>query len=389
VHSDDFLDLAPDVWRTTGAPRFNLFPNSTSRIVRFNRVEGLFTGLAPSVDFRSVAPGLSAGVYAGWAWSEQTARGGAFSSYTRGRSIWGIRAERSLPTTNDFSLPFSDDPGVFAILSSVDNFDYVDRRTAMLSLTRVLGSVDVGLATVQFGLGDDRAERSRIAHGLLSSQRFPENRGATDARYSIGSVDLELHPNVTGDFVQPGVGLRAHYETASGDLDWQRVDLSLAGRKYFGPVSLAAHADGGLVLGGSPPPQKLFELGGNDALPGYRFKEFAGDRAALFRTFASYRFNVWRRPIHAWRNLMLPGVAPGFAVSAQGGWTELSSAGARRAALALGEKDGVPLSAATGGMRAVVGGGLTLFSDLVHVGAARPVDHPAPWRFVIGYGPAF
>ena len=65
------------------------------------------------------------------------------------------------------------------------------------------------------------------------------------------------------------------------------------------------------MLGRDPPPQKLFELGGNEALPGYRYKEFAGDRAALFRTFASYRFDIWRRPVQIWRNLMLPGLSPG------------------------------------------------------------------------------
>jgi hypothetical protein len=294
-----------------------------------------------------------------------------------------------LASTNDFSLPFADDPGITAILSSADNFDYVDRRTAMLSLTRVIRSVDVGLATFQFGVGDDRSERTRLMHGLVSTSRFLPNRGAADGTYSIGMADVELHPNVSGDFVQPGVGLRAHYEAASGDIEWQRAELSLSGRKYFGPVSLAAHADGGLVLGRDPPPQKLFELGGNEALPGYRYKEFAGNRAALFRTFASYRFDLWRRPVRAWRNLTLPGLSPGIAVSAQGGWTELSSSGAKQAAIALGMEDGRPLSTPTDGMRATIGAGITLFSDLLHLGVARPVDRPAPWRFVIGYGGAF
>lgn len=390
VHSDDFADLAPDVWRPTGPPRLTLFPNSTSRILRFNRVEGLYTGLAPSVDFRSLVPGLSAGAYGGWAWAEQTARGGAFVSYNRGGATYGVRAERSLASTNDFSLPFTDDPGIAAVLSSVDNFDYVDRRTAMFSVTRVLRAVDVGLATVQFGVGDDRSERARVAHGLIGTKPFRPNRGVADGSYALGVADLELHPNVTGDFVQPGVGLRAHYEVGSGDLGWQRAELSLAARKYVGPVSLAAHADAGLVAGSAPPPQKLFELGGNEALPGYDYKEFVGDRAALFRTFASYRFGLWRRPIRVWQNLTLPGVSPGLALSAQGGWTELSSVGARSSALALGVDDaGVPISAPTHGMRATVGGGITLFSDLLHVGVARPVDHPAPWRFVLGYGGAF
>ena len=103
VHSDDFADLAPDVWRPTGAPRLNLFPNSTERIFRFNRVEGLFTGVAPSVDFRDLAPGLSAGASVGWAWTEQTVRGGAFVSYRSGtdrRMV--LRAERALADDERF-----------------------------------------------------------------------------------------------------------------------------------------------------------------------------------------------------------------------------------------------------------------------------------------------
>jgi hypothetical protein len=390
VHSDDFDDMAPDSWRTDGPPRLNLFPNTTARILRFNRVEGLFTGVAPSVDFRNVAPGLSAGINVGWAWTEQTARGGASLSYRHGQGIVGLRAERALATTNDFAPPLSDDPGFGAFLSSVDNYDYVDRRSAMLSLTRILGSVDAGLATVQFGVANDRAERSRLNYGLFhGSSAFRPNRGASDGGYALAKADLEIHPNVTGDFVTPGVGLRAHYEAASGDLDWQRIELGLSARRYVGPVSLSAHADGGLLLGANPPPQQLFELGGSEALPGYDYKQFAGDRAALFRTFASYRFRVLERPIHFLRNYVLPGFSPGLALSAQGGWTEISSAGAARAVNQLGAGSTTPVSEATGGVRATAGAGLTFFSDVLHIGVARPVDRAAPWKFVFGVGAAF
>ena len=389
VHSDDFIDLAPDAWRPTGPPRISFFPNATSRMIRFNRVEGLFAGVAPTVDFRSAAPGLSAGAYAGWAFSEKTARGGAFASLARGNSTVGFRAERALESTNDFLLPLSDDIGVVAVLSSIDDHDYVDRRSAMLSLSRVLGAVDVGLVTVQFGVADDRGEIARLSHGLISTSRFRRNRGAAEGRYALGIIDLELNPNVTGDYVQPGVGLRTHYEVGAGDLHWQRIELGLSGRRYLGPIALATHADGGVVLGNALPPQKLLELGGNEALPGYQYKEFAGDRAALFRTFASYRFGVWRRPTHVWRNLMLPGLNPGIGVSAQGGWAELSSDGAIQAARALGLSEGNPVSEPTGGMRATIGGGIILFGDLLHLGVARPVDRPAPWKFVVGLGGEF
>jgi hypothetical protein len=199
-----------------------------------------------------------------------------------------------------------------------------------------------------------------------------------------------LHPNVSGDFLQPGVGLRFHYEIGTGDLDWQRVELGLSGRRYVGPITVSAHADGGVVLGNRPPPQQLFELGGTETLPGYSYKQFAGDRAALFRSFASYRFGVWQRPVHLWRNFYLPGVGPGIAASAQGGWTEMSSTGALHSVAQLGAGwSAAPVSVATHGMRSTVGGGLTLFSDIVHVGLARPIDHAAPWKFVLGFGTSF
>ena len=391
VTADDFADMAPDAWRADGPPRLNLFPATTSRILRFNRVEGVFTGIAPSIDFRNLAPGVSVGGYAGWAWSERTTRGGGFVTYHPDEWILTARAERTLANTNDFALPLEEDPGIVAVLGSADNFDYVDRRSAMLAATRILGSVNSGLVTTQFGVGDDRAERARLTRGIIPGPTpFRPNRGAADGRYALGSVDVELHPDVSGDFVQPGIGARAHYEIGRGELDWQRMQLSVAARRYLGPVSMALHADGGLLLGSHPPPQQLFEIGGNQALPGYQYKQFAGDRAALFRGFTGYRFPLWKTPKHLWRNYYIPGVSPGIAASIQGGWTAISSAGAMAAVRGLGAPtDTVPVSVATHGVRATAGAGLTLFSDVLHIGFARPIDHPAPWKFVFGFGASF
>jgi hypothetical protein len=114
------------------------------------------------------------------------------------------------------------------------------------------------------------------------------------------------------------------------------------------------------VLGDNPPPQQLFELGGNMLLPGYRYKQFAGDHAALFRTFVGYRFGVWQKPIVLFRGIYIPGLSPGLVASAQGGWTEVSSPGAAQSVRQLGvDANGVPLSAATNGVRATAGGGVS------------------------------
>jgi len=380
VHSDDFADLAPDVWRPTGAPRLNLFPNTTERILRFNRVEGAFTGVAPSVDLRDVAPGVTVGGNVGWAWTEQTTRGGAFVSYRTGATTYSIRAERTLPTTVDFAPALSQDPGFGALFGSVDLYNYIDRRSALLSATRVLHAVDVGLITVQAGVASDRSEIARLSHGPFGRRAFRPNPIAQEGSYALGSADLELHPDVTGDFVRPGLGLTSHYEIGSGQLNWQRAEVGVASRYYLGPVSLAVHADAGAVFGNNPPRQRIFELGGTETLPGYSIDQFAGDYATLFRSFASYRLNLWKRPIALPRNIFVPGVSPGLAISAQGGWTGFSSS-AHEAANTLGEP--------TKRVRATVGAGITLFSDAVHLGLARPVDQPAPWRFVGGFGATF
>jgi len=50
---------------------------------------------------------------------------------------------------------------------------------------------------------------------------------------------------------------------------------------------------------------------------------------------------------------------------------------------------GEPVSRPTDGIRSTFGAGLSLFSDLLHVGAARPLDHDAPWRFTVGFGALF
>jgi hypothetical protein len=131
-------------------------------------------------------------------------------------------------------------------------------------------------------------------------------------------------------------------------------------------------------------------LGGTEALPGYSYKEFAGDRAVVFRSFASYRFGVWDRPIHVGRTLLVPGLSPGLVASMEGGWSDLTSDAARRAATELGTTEtGEPVSRPTDRVRSTFGGGISLFNDLLHLGAARPLDHNAAWRLTAGFGALF
>ena len=391
VTADDFDDVAPDIWKKTGGVRVDLFPERTDNVVRYDRVEGLYTGVELNLRMRNAAPGLSAGAIVGGAWTEETFRGGAHVTLRRGPWTVGAQAERTLATTNDFIRPLGPTSGgLAAVVGSNDDFDYVDRRVALASVTRVLGSINRGFVMAQLGQGDDRAERARLTHGLILGGTFRPNRGVTEGEYALGVIDAELHPDVTGESMDPGIGAATHYEVGRGELAWQRAQVSLFGRKYWGPIALSVDAEGGAVWGAVIPPQQLFEMGGSGVLPGYAYKQFAGDRAALLRSDASYSFPLWRSPHRFWRGFFIPGVGPGLAARLQGGWTELLSNASRVAVSELGAGwSATPVSVPTGGFRATLGLGMTLFSESLHLGIARPIDHQAPWRLVGGLGRNF
>src|SRR5262249_30712466 len=94
--SGDFDDLAPDAWRPNRPPRLEMTPTKFDEMLRYDRVEGVYTGAAGTLRFRDAAPGLTAHVFGGWAWKEATPRGGASLSLRRGLWQTTVRAEREL-----------------------------------------------------------------------------------------------------------------------------------------------------------------------------------------------------------------------------------------------------------------------------------------------------
>jgi hypothetical protein len=399
VSSADFDDLAPDAWRTSGPPRFDLAPTKLDEIFRFNRVEGAYTGFAANEQFRDAFPGLSGHAYGGWAWTEGAFRGGISSAYRFGSSTASARIERVLASTNDFTPPLENGgDGFGALLGGIDDQDYVDRRVATIGLTRIIGSTRGALLVVEGGAGEDRPEVARLDRSPLGIGRFRVNRGSLSGRYARGAMTLELHPDVTGIYLEPGVGVIASYEIAAGELRWQRGELTLAARKNLSDFVIAGRAMGGIVAGAPLPPQQLFELGGENALPGYGYKEFAGDRAAAAGLLAAYTFPVLRRPWRLVRALFVPGLSPGIAAGIQGGWAEASSEASRAAIRELGPHAATcpsldfctaPLSTPTQRIRATVDARVTLFGGLVGVGVARAIDQAAPWRLALRFGQEF
>jgi hypothetical protein len=387
----DFDDVAPDLWRPTGPPRTTVRPERLHDVIHVNRIEGVWTGLGITRQFREQQPGLTLRAIAGYAWSERTMRGRAIAEYAHDRTRYGIRAGRSLDITNDFRVAFDSGNATDAIIG-IDHYDYVDRRSAMFSVARLLHRRFGSAVRVDAGLVDDRNARVTMPRALIGRKQFAGNRAVLEGQYARTALTIDWRPDVNGELMRMGYGGRVYYERGDGDLDYQRVELRSAVRWNNGRVTVAARGDVGQVFGDIIPPQQIFELGSSESLPGYGFKEFAGDRAALLRGVVMYRLNVLNVPLRITRRVWLPNPAPALALGLQAGWTEITNDAAQAAVDQLGNVDPTqlalwrPVSRASDGLRATVNVGVRFFGGAVGVLMARPVDHGGRWRLEVTLG---
>jgi hypothetical protein len=391
----EFDDLAPDSWRTESGKGLRLTPRTLGEVVRFNRIEGLFTGISASHQFGNANAPIVRGSI-GYAWSEKVARGMFGLNRTLGRTTTGIKAERALVHTNDFQPPLSYGSTLTALFGSQDDFDYLDRRSATAFVSRAFGAQRQSNMRIEIGPGSDHAVEQNISKGLYIAKNagFRPNRGIRPGDYFRTTAAIEIDPQVSGLFVDRGVGLSLYYDRADGDLKWQRFEVRTAARRELGPFQIYARGDAGALLG-NPVPQQMFELGGDLGLSGFEYKEFAGDRAALVRTVIGYTFPFLRAPIRLPSALVLPGLAPGVAAGIHGGWAEVSSDAARQALIELGTRTdpttlvAVPLSQPTNGMRASAEFLATFFSGALAIGVTRPLDESRKWKFTWRIGQGF
>jgi hypothetical protein len=392
VAATDFDDVAPDLWKVTGPPRTTVRPERVNDVIHINRIEGLWTGLGVTRQFRDQVPGFTLRAVAGYAWSERTVRGRGIVEYKRARMRWGLRAGRSLDITNDFRVAF-DSGNATSAAFGLDDYDYVDRRSATLSAARLLPGRFGSALRLDVGAADDRAARVSMARAPFGREEFRLNRGSMDGRYARTGLTLDWRPDISGELMRTGVGGRAYYERGDGGLNYQRVEVRVATRWNRGRMTVAGRVDVGEVYGKHIPPQQLFELGSSEALPGYDYKEFAGNRAALLRGVVMYRLNRWSVPMRLTRRLWLPSPSPALSLGVQAGWTDLSTNAAQVAVAGLGSTMDPsalalwrPVSRQSDGVRATVAGGVRFFGGAVGLLLARPLERDGKWRVFLSMG---
>lgn len=395
VHADDFEDVAPDVWRETGAPRRAFRVQRLMDAVHFNKVEGLYTGWGVEWRLRDAAPGLVLRGHAGWAWSEETARGTASAEWRRGAWTYTARGGRALDQTNDFRSAFDSGTTLGALVFGVDTYDYVDRRSLSLGVARQLGRKHTTIVRLETGPARDGDVSPHVTRGLFrGDSTFRQNRGVRAGDYWRTWVAVEWNPDVNGELMGTGIGALMTTEHAAGEVSYTRLEGRVMARQNLGAFTLAGRADAGVLLGEEPAPQQLFEIGSGQNLPGYGNKEFAGTHALVIRALGMYRLPALQAPLRVGR-WMLPSPSPALAAGVQGAWAQVRGAGGERALRELGTRlvpapssaDSVlvPVARPSDGFRTTVRGGLRFFGGSLGVSLARPVDRKARWRVVVDF----
>ena len=401
VSEADFRRWRPDRLQPTGRPFVAVQGYQPGEFLRFNRIEGLYTGLSLTPHFRDAAPGLSLPVTGGYAWSEHRARWGAGAVWQRNALRLEAGGARLLDVTNKFRNQF-DNPAFGAVVGR-DPWDYVEREVAGAAVVRALERDGGSIVRLELVRATDRAVERNMEHGL-SGALLRINRNITPGSYWRARGLLDWRPEVSPLFTHDGIGFRGEVETASGDLDYTRVEARVVLRKSLTSFFLIARLHAGAVFATDPPPQQLFELGGPAGLPGYDYKEFAGDRAALFRTRLSYPLPVLALPIRIGSGLVLPSLAPAISIGFQAGFTDARSSGGLAAVRALGDKyddktgepvtdpatgDPLPAAVATDQLRTSVDIRMGFFGDALAVGFARALERGRKTKFVLAFGRQF
>lgn len=389
MHADDFDEMGPDRWRSTGAPRYDLGVSHTSDLIRFNRVEGLFTGYGVRVALRDRSPGTSLGGTVGYAWDEEVVRGRVEVQRERGEWLWHARAGRSLDITNDFRSPL-DSGSLVAGLFGQDGYDYVDRTSASAQLVRTIGAREWQWR-VQTGVARDQGSIARIDRSPVGRSVLRHNRGVDEGTYWRSAFTLAWRPDGSAEFLRPGWSGRVYAEQGVGELDYTRLEARLTSRRQLGEFTLIGRADAGVLLGETLPSQLLFELGQNQGLPGYDYKDFAGTRASVARGLVLWTGPWYRQPVRVGRNWVLPPLAPGFSVGVQSGFASAPGDAAQASVLRLGmarDSLGVlhPVSTPSDGWKTSVSAGLRFLSGSLFLGGAQPIEKGGKWRWLVSFG---
>ena len=382
---NDRLDAGPPRMRPTGDPVVFIRAPTTYDFFRFNRIEGLYLGVAGTLFMRDKLPGLALRAGVGYGFWDGEVKGGLVATLRRGPWLAEVTAEHELAIVTKFRDPLDYAMGTRPLFAQ-DLYDYADRHVGQVGIGHALEKHRNGIIRADFGVVKDKSTPVELSSGPLG-QNYYANPVVDEGTYFRSRLSVIWREDISSHFARPGIGAQLYLENGQGDFHYTSVNARLVGRANAVGLLFSFVGYGGAVTAPDViPTQQLFLIGGDFTLPGYDFDQFGGSRALLLTGQIGYVLPFLKRPIPVSKKLALPAINPNINLITYVGWTGASSIG--QASLdQLGTRinsDGqvVPYSVTTGGARGSIQLKLGLFGNFLGFGVARTLDADGNWAFV-------
>lgn len=369
----------------SGKSRFIfLKPGYREDVVRFNRVEGIYTGIPVAYIPGNKRPNTFLRANVGVAWWTGSIKYDGGLGWDNGRTRLELLGGRYLSVTNKFRTQF--DSYALGALFSRDNWDYVDRYMINARFIQRFGRTRGSRFEAEAGWTQDKAlERVLDTDPWVGYLR--PNRGIYTGSYFRTLATLDINPDISAQFVRQGWGFQVNYDGGIGALNYARFQARAVGRKDFSRAYIVGVVQAGTTLGDSIPPQQLFEVGGAVGLPGFEYKQYAGNSGVLGRVRLTVPIPIFTLGGAINRALSIPTSQPSISFGYQGAWTTISNPGAQAAVTQLGywfdtgtgqtavdSATGAPLPASTAsnGWKSSVDVRVGFFGGALAIGVAKP-----------------
>jgi len=390
VQLGDLVGVGPPAFRPDGPPIYFWRGPTTLQALRFNRVEGLYTGLSGTLRLRDAMPGLEIRGTGGYAWWPGLFRGGVKATLARGEWTPSAEVMRDLDLVTKFPDPLDYNRGVRAAFQQ-DNYDYVDRTVATAGLTRWLSSSGPSNVSVNFGWVQDRSTPANLNYGPLG-QSYTINPNVFAYNYPRLQLSVNWHPQISSHFTQPGVALSASYEQGWGSRPYQRIQGGIVVRANYRSATLTIVGDIGYTRADSFPTQQMFLIGGSGTMPGYDYDQFGGNFATLARTMIAFPLPLLQAPLQ-FGKATVPAIAPNLSFRLYSGHTENTTDAAAVALNNVGTQSvngmSVPFSVASNGLQQTFEARISVFGNLLGFGLATPLGPDAHWTFQFAFAQSF
>ena len=380
------LDVGPPRIRPTGKPVLFIRAPNTYEFFRFNRVEGIYTGVVGTVFFRDAFPGLALRGGIGYGWWDGRLKGGLVATLDRGRWFGELTARRELSVVTKFRDPLDYAMGTRPIFAQ-DLYDYANRLVGQVGGGYSLEKNRSGVIRADVGVVQDQPTPQELFHGPFGQTYYPV-ANVDPGTYFRSRISLIWREDISSHFARPGIGAQVFVENGQGDLQYTSINARLVGRQNVGGLILSFVGYGGIVRAPTAiPTQQLFLIGGSFTLPGYDFDQFGGDQAMLLTGSVGFILPFLRQPIPVSKKLALPAINPNINLIAYVGWTGASNATAQASLNQLGtrvnsDNQVVPFSVPTNGARGSVQLRLGLFGNFLGFGLIRTLEADGKWSFL-------